>query len=272
MKRTLLIILSVMGAAAWTSVQAQLIDVNFTDDAYGLAGWGGGGVNGAAQSGAVVIGSVGDTWNAVGGLGNGPLVFAYSSPPANGASYTSGPLLNSLGNATAVTLSLIASQTYSATQPGWGNHSPFVAAGSPYANLFNTMIVATTATPQQTVTLNGLAPSTEYGLIVYNASDQNEAGARPSLFTVNGVTQTSTYDGVQSTLIYGVDWLGFNAMSDATGTLVINYGVSGAFETDFNGFQLEEGLDVTTIPEPGTLALVGAGMALLLGVQRRRNS
>jgi hypothetical protein len=255
-----------MGAAAWTSVQAQLIDVNFTDDSYGLAGWGGNGVNGAAQSGAAVLGSAGDTWNAVGGLGAGPLVFAYAGSPAFLASYTSGPLVDSTGAVTPVTLSLIASQTYSATQPGWGNSSPFVTAGSPYANLFNTMLVATTANPQQTVTLNGLAPNQAYQLITYNGSDQNEAGARPSLFTVNGVTQTSTYDGVQSTLINGVDYLVFNAMSDGTGTLVINYGVSGAFETDFNGFQLQ------AVPEPGTLALLASGAVLLLGVQRRRNS
>lgn len=267
MKRTLLIILSVMGAAGWISVQAQLIDVNFTDDSYGLAGWGGGGVNGAAQSGAVVLGSAGDVWNAVGGLGNGPLLFTYANPPAFLASYTSGPLLYADNTVSGVTLSLTASQTYSATQPGWGNHSPFVAAGSPYANLFNTMLVATTANPQQTVTLSGLLANQAYELVVYNASDQNEAPSRTSLFTVNGVTQTSTYDGVQSTLINGVDYLVFNAVSDGTGTLVINYGISGTAETDFNGFQLLE-----VVPEPSTLALLASGAVLLLGVQRRRNS
>ena len=117
MKKALLIILSVMGVAGLGRVQAQLLDVNFIDDSVNVAYGGGNAPAPAAMSGAAVIGSAGDMWNGLGG-------FAYSAYPL-GATYTSGPLVNSHGAATGVTLSLTAPNgTYDANSVGWGNLQP----------------------------------------------------------------------------------------------------------------------------------------------------
>jgi len=262
-----------MGAAAWTSVQAQLIDVNFIDDSINTA-WGGGNAPApAAMSGSAVIGSAGDVWNGLGG-------FAYSAPPL-GATFTSGPLVNSLGVITPVTLTLSAPNgSYDANSVGWNNFSPFSWASlaneqastgysvSPYAVLMASCLVANSTTVNGTVTLSGLTPNGAYDLITYNASDANETGGRLSSFTVNGVTQTSTYDGATTTLINGVDYLVFAGVTaDGAGNLTINFGNLGVSESDFNGFQLQGEI---AVPEPSTFALVGAGMALLLSYQRRK--
>ena len=258
MKKTLLVILSVMGVAGWTSVQAQLIDVNFIDDSINTA-WGGGAVPApAAMSGAAVIGSATDVWNGLGG-------FAYSAYPL-GATFTSGALVDSTGVITPVTLSLTASSgTYDANSIYWGNNSPFTTAGSPYAVLMASCLVSHTAGVTDTVTLSGLTPNGAYSLYTYNASDANEAPERTSTFTVNGLTLTSVYDGATTTLVNGVDYLQFAATADAGGNLVISFGNSAnGDETDFNGFQLE-----AAVPEPGTLALLASGAVLLLGYRRK---
>ena len=165
--------------------------------------------------------------------------------------------------------------SYDANEPGWNNHSPFTTAASPYSNLMQDEIFST---PLATLTLSGLAASQSYQLVIYSAGDQNLSingdptvyTSKVGTFTVNGVTQTTTWYGTQNTLIAGQTYVQFAATSDANGNLVINYGgtpINQAAginpETDVTGFQLE-------VPEPGTLALVSAGAALLLGYQRRK--
>jgi hypothetical protein len=232
MKKTLLVLLSAIGVIGLASLQAQLINVNFIDDSVNVDYGGGATPPPAAMSGAAVIGSATDIWNGLGG-------FTYSAYP-NGATASGLPLVDSLGNPTTVTLSLSApSGTYDANSVNWGNYSPFTAAGSPYSALMASCLVANSGAANGTVTLSGLLADQACDLYVYNASDANEAGGRLSSFTVNGVTQTSTYDGVTSTLVNGVDYLEFAGVTaDATGTLVINFGNLGASESDFDGFQL----------------------------------
>ena len=150
----------------------------------------------------------------------------------------------------------------------WASYSNEQASigypNTPYAVLMASCLVANSTTANGTVTLSGLTPNGAYSLYVYNASDANEAPGRLSSFTVNGITQTSTYDGATTTLINGVDYLQFAATADGTGTLVINFGNLGVSESDFNGFQLE-----AVVPEPGTLALLASGAVLLLGYRRK---
>lgn len=244
MNKNLLMIFGVMGAVGLGRVQAQLLEVNFIDDSVNVA-YGGGNVPApAAMSGAAVIGSPGDLWNGLGG-------FAYSAYP-NGATFTSGTLLYANGSASGITLSLSApSGTYDANAAGFNNHSLFSWASladeqndigypyTPWAGLMASCLAANSTAATGFVTLRGLAPGGVYNLYTYNASDQNEGAGRTSTFTVNGVTQTSTYS-YQTNLVKGADYLEFtNVVADSTGTLTINFGDLIDSESDFNGFQLQ---------------------------------
>jgi len=255
MKKILLVILGVMGATGLARVQAQILNVNFIDDSINVDYGGGNVPPPSAMSGAAVIGSAGDTWNGLGG-------FAYSAYP-DGATFTSGSLLYANGSASAITLSLSApSGTYDANSTGFNNHSPFSWSSlanenadigypnTPYAVLMASCIVANSTAANGFVTLSNLTPNGVYNLYTYNASDQNEVGGRTSTFAVNGITQTSTYDGVTTTLSNGVDYLEFvQVAASATGTLTINFGNLGVSESDFNGFQLES-TNATGPPPP----------------------
>ena len=274
MKKTLLIVLGAIGAAGLASVQAQLINVNFTDANINQA-YGGGDSTptppGTVMTGAAATGSAGDVWNGLGG-------FTYASP-GGAATYTSGPLVNSAGAPTGVSLSLSApSGTYGANSVNWSNYSPFSWASladeqaltggpyTPYSALYSHTLVANSATADGSVVLSGLTPGT-YNLFLYNASDANEGTGRTSTFVVNGVTQTSTYGpnggGVYpTTLISGVDYVEY-ARVTTTGTLTINFGNLIASESDLNGLQLQ------AVPEPGTLALLGMGLPLFF-IRRRK--
>jgi len=250
-KKSLLIILGVMGAAGLGRVQAQLLDVNFIDDSVNAAYGGGNAPAPSAMSGAAVIGSPGDMWNGLGG-------FAYSAYP-NGATFTSGTLVYANGAASGVKLSLTATNgTYDANAVGFGNYSPFSWASlvneqgnigypnTPWAVLMASMLVSHTAGVTDTVSLSGLVPGGTYNLYVYSAGDLNLTsgaipGQRRSTFTVNGVTQTSIWQSGVTTLVNGADYLEFtNVVASGTGNLVINYGNSAnGDESDFNGFQLQ---------------------------------
>jgi len=245
-----------MGAAGLGRVQAQLLDVNFIDDSVNVAGGVGSVPAPSAMSGAAVNGSPGDTWNGLGG-------FAYSAYPSGAtATFTSGALLYADGSVSGVTLSLSApSGTYDANAVGYNNHSPFSWASlvdeqddigypyTPWAVLMASCLTANSTTANGFVTLSGLTPGGVYNLYTYNASDQNEGAGRKSTFTVNGVTQTSTY-AYQTTLVKGADYLEFtNVVADGTGTLTINFGDLIGSESDFNGFQLQT---VTNQTPPAT--------------------
>ena len=275
MKKTLLVLLSVAGAVGLASVQAQLINVDFNGNSVGSqtqwgSGWGGG--FGPTQSGAALIGGPSDSWN---GITDAAMGFTDNTTGVTGP-INSGPLaLNyANGSASGVTMVVNAGGSYDANEPGWNNHSPFTTAASPYSNLMEDEIFST---PLATLTLSGLAPLQSYALVIYSAGDQNlQINGDPTVytskvgtFTVNGVTQTTTWYGTQNTLIAGQTYVQFAATSDANGNLVINYGgtpINQAAginpETDFSGFQL--------VPEPSTLALLASGAVLLLGYQRRK--
>jgi hypothetical protein len=257
MKKVLWVILSAMAAGGLNRAQAQILNVNFIDDSIDVE-YAGTPVLPApsAMSGAAVIGSAGDTWNGLGG-------FTYSAYP-NGATFTSGTLLYANGAASAITLSLSApSGTYDANASGFGNHSPFSWASladengdigypyTPYAVLMASCLVANSTTATGFVTLSGLVPNAPYNLYTYNASDQNEAAGRASTFTVNGVTQVSTYDGVTTNLVQGVDYLAFAGVTaSASGTLTIDFGDMINSESDFNGFQLQPAAGAPPPPPP----------------------
>lgn len=242
------------------SIQAQLINVDFNGNSVGQAYGGGGVAVGPVQTDAALIGSAGDTWN---GIPDSLLTF---SAYPGGASATGLPLNYANGSASGVTMSLTADGSYDANEPVWGNTSAFTTALSPYSNLMQDLIYANNP---RSITLSGLAASQTFNLVLYSAGDQNVGTGRTSTFTVNGITQTSFWNGTTSTLIAGQTYVDYaSALSDGAGNLVINFGVaggSGALETDLTGFQLQP----VAAPEPSTWAIFAAAGVMLVCFRRK---
>jgi PEP-CTERM motif len=238
---------------------AGLIDVDFNGNSVGDAYAGGGVSTGPTQSGAALIGSAGDVWN---GITDAQLGWTDGPNTINGPLSASGLALNYAdGSASGVSMSLTVDGSYDANEPSWSNTSAFTTAGSPYSNLMQDLIFANSA---RSITLSGLAANQTFDLVLYNAGDQNVGAGRTSSFTVNGVTQTSDWDGLTSTLVAGVDYVNYaSATSDGSGNLVINLGPgAGATEGDLDGFQL------LAVPEPSTWAMLAIGGVMLLGYRR----
>jgi hypothetical protein len=265
-KRLLLTLGGVIGVGGSASVQAQLIDVQFTGDSVGGAygGQGAGFVATTTFSGAAVIGSAGDIWN---GIADGALNFGVGLGAA-GSTYPNGintptPLaLNyTTGAASSVTLSLTGNSTFNDT--AFGGTNQWATAGSPYEDLFNSVIANSTAGAPSYMDFSGLAKNTPYELIVYSSGNDD---GRTSTFTVNGVTETSQ-NALGVTMLNPVfNYDVFETISSATGTIDLSYGGvgSGLAESDINGMQL-----LQQVPEPTTLGLLGlAGVPALL--RRRR--
>ena len=195
-------------------LQAQLIDVDFNENSGASSG---GGPNpGPTMSGAAVLGAADDRWNGI------------------DASSGSGiPLIYANGSASAVTMTFTSAGGYDVNN--YGGTTPF--AGTPYDALMEDYVY-NGGTPQ-TITLSGLVPNSTNNLVLYNAADVPAAG-RITLFTVNGNTQSSTWNGSSSTLIAGVDYVDFNsALSDGSGNLVITWTGNGSAEGDINGLQIQ---------------------------------
>ena len=195
-------------------LEAQLINIDFNNDSFGAAH---GGPNpGPTMSGAAVLGAAGDQWNGI-----------------NGNSGTGIPLIYANGGNSPVTMTFTSDGGYDANS--FNGSTPF--AGTPYDALMEDYLF-NGGTPQ-TITLSGLTPNSFYNLVLYNAADQAAAG-RITLFTVNGNTQTSTWNASSSTLLAGTDYVEFNpAVSDASGNMVITWTGNGSAEGDINGFQLQ---------------------------------
>ena len=200
---------------SFSLLQAQLINVDFNQN--NGVGWGGGGPNpGPTMSGAAVLGTAGDQWNGIN---------------VNSGSGIS--LSNADGSASPVKLTFTPAGGYDANS--FGGSTPF--ANTPYNALMQDYLYNGGA--PQTITLSGLAPNSMFDLVLYNAADHGAAG-RITYFTVNGIPQSSTWNGTSSSLIAGVDYVEFSsALSDASGKLVISYNGDGNLEGDIDGFQVQ---------------------------------
>ena len=204
-------------------VQAQLIDVHFNNNSYGAGN--GGPSTGPDMSGAVVLGVSGDQWNNI---------------EVN--SGTGIPLIYVNGSNSPVTMTFTSGGGYDVN--AFGGSTPF--ASTPYDALMEDYLF-NSAVPQ-TNTLSGLAANSKYNLVLYSAADVAGSG-RTTLFTVNGNTQSSTWNGSSSTLIAGIDYVEFtSAMSDGSGNLVIIWTGNGSAEGDINGFQIQSVPPVSTLP------------------------
>src|SRR5580693_6866328 len=147
-------------------LQAQLIDVDFNENSSASAG---GGPNpGPTMSGAAVLGTAGDQWNGI-----------------NVSSGNGIPLTNADGSSSAVTMTFTSGGGYDVND--YGGSTPFVS--TPYDALMEDYLYNGGA--PQTITLSGLAASSTYNLVLYNAANVAAAG-RTTYFMVNGYTQSST--------------------------------------------------------------------------------
>jgi endoglucanase len=223
---------------------AQLIDVDFNQN--NGPGWGGGGPNpGPTMSGAAVLGVAGDHWNGIDVNTGSGMALIYAT-----------------GSSSPVTMTFTSAGGYDANS--YSGATPF--AGTAYDALMEDYLY--TGTPQ-TITLSGLAASSAYKLVLYNAADKSSSAVgRTTYFTVNGSTLTSTWDGASSTLINGVDYVEFNcALADAFGNLTITYNGNGTVEGDVDGFQIQPAPASMNAAQNGTNILLSFSAELGLSYQ-----
>ncbi len=117
----------------------------------------------------------------------------------------------------------------------YGGSTPFV--GTPYNALMENYLY-NNGTPQ-TITLSGLPTNSAYNLVLYNAANSSAIG-RTTYFTVNGITMNSTWNGSNSTLVAGTDYVNFPlALSDGLGNMAVTWTGTGSAEGDINGFQIQ---------------------------------
>jgi Bacterial Ig domain len=212
-------------------LHAQLINVDFYSNPGGPANGGSG--PGPTMSGAAVLGTAGDQWN---GIATPIIISGFPLKYANGSNSTA-------------TIKFFSSGGHDANANG--GYTPF--AGTPYNDLMEDYLYYGNAPPTQPITLSGLATNGIYNLVLYNAADVAAGfpSGRTTYFTVNGNIQSSTWDGTSSTLIAGVDYVNFtNALSDASGNLVITCTGNGSAEGDVNGFQIQGPAPTVTITNP----------------------
>ncbi|HEY1661740.1 MAG TPA: SBBP repeat-containing protein [Verrucomicrobiae bacterium] len=209
-----LIILPILLMAG--ALQAQLIDVDFNNNSYGVANGIGPSV-GPTMSGAAVLGTAGDQWNGISVNSGSGISLTYAN-----------------GSASAVTMTFTSGGGYDAKNYN-GFTTPF--ASTSYDALMEDYLF--NGSIPQTVTLSGLATNATYNLVLYNAADNGSGAAgRTTSFTVNGNTRNSTWNASSSTLIAGIDYVEFtSALSDGSGKLVITY--NGSPEGDIDGFQIQ---------------------------------
>jgi len=201
--------------------------------------------NTLAQTGPAVIGSAGDLWNLVSGVGG------------LGATGTDVSLLDSNGLATTDTVSWTAAAEFTRGLP----QDPVAFDSTPYENLMSGYLVDGGT---GSITIAGLVAGESYDLYLYTQGDVNATG-RQTTFTVNGGTPFTTAPGSASTdtFISGQNFVLFDVAADGGGDMSVAF-TNFAGEADVNGFQL------AAVPEPSAVILVLTGLLAVGFVARRR--
>ncbi len=121
-----------------------------------------------------------------------------------------------------------------------------------------------------TLTISGLEATSTYDLYFYGGTQFRSTDNNVQEVTVGATTQTITRaaDINNEDFILGGNYLIFSGLTAGTGEIVASV-VSTSFndEPTINGFQLVE---VTAVPEPGTLAVFAFGAFGLIARRKRR--
>jgi hypothetical protein len=187
---------------------------------------------------------------------------------ATGGPLTSGPLLDSAGNATGVTASINTYATYDADERA--------AAFAPA--LLNDFVFQTVNvdpnSPPGNFSINGLNPALTYDLYLYgqNGGYANTTnvftvqGGAPQMTTNNDATGIGGGGFGPSAFVAGENYVVFAGVAPTAGGVI-----SGTFNVAeaannaaFNGFQ------IVAVPEPASAAGLLALGGVLVGIRRRR--
>jgi hypothetical protein len=118
-----------------------------------------------------------------------------------------------------------------------------------------------------TFTLSGLGHSAQYALYLYGAA-ANNANCN-TIFTANGVTQTTTGDGYYGSFVEGSNYVRLLVTANGSGT------ITGTFQPEPSTdsatyYGLFNGLQIESVPEPSTLMLLATGLLGLLAYAWRK--
>lgn len=209
------------------AVHASLVNVDFNS----ISGGSG------TYSGAAILGSVGDTWNVI--SGNTSDTTARSNLALSES--------NGAGSAVAISFS---GQTGFYDVGGCGfSLGCGIFSGTPYQSLMDDYLYSYGTA---TVSLSGLTPNGAYRVILYSASNNT---SRDTVFNVNGSTRTVVTP--DTNFVNGDGYGDFTTMADNIGNLSFTFASGQNGEGDLNGLQIQ------SIPEPTTFALMGLGLAIM---------
>jgi hypothetical protein len=216
-------------------------------------------------SGTAAAPDTGTVWNAL--LSNNPSPASFIGAPGyydevGGAVSNYSNLLDSNGNGTPVGISFDAAGAF-AVESSAPNYSNIATNATGLMRDYLIAFRDGNLAGARTATLSGLPANQEVILYLYGEGD-NTSNDRSTSFNANSVTGSTTGDAGAAPLTLGNDYVVLNnVFADANGEIVIKYSTNGTPEGPFNGLQL------TTVPEPASLALSGLAGICLLAFRRK---
>lgn len=219
-------------------------------------------------SGTAAAPDTGTVWNALapGNTGTDGYNFQdtnvglYDRVTAGTPSYTN--LLDSQGNVTPVGVSVDAGGAFSTSNSA----SNLTNIATNAKDLMRDYLIAFDhyeLPGPRTVTISGLPAGQQVKLWLYGEGDQ-ASNSRQTRFDANGVIGATVGDNVNMPLTEGPHYVVLNGVfADASGNIAIVYTANNVDEGPFNGFQM------TTVPEPATITMMGFAALGLLVVRRK---